>query len=74
MLTKALTLQVNFALWNINKVVFVRKYYICVIDMSFKSNIFTTFNSNLHTHDMYLGGWVHPGEYASAGWYLIICN
>ena len=49
-------------------------YYICVIDMSFKSNIFTTFNSNLHTHDMYLGGWVHPGEYASAGWYLIICN
>ena len=42
--------------------------------MSFKSNVFTTFNSNLHTHEMYLGGWVHPGEYASAGWYLIICN
>ena len=74
MLTKALTLQVNFALWNIIKVVFVRNEIICVINMSFESNIFTTFNSNLHTHDMYLGGWVHPGEYASAGWYLIICN
>ena len=39
-----------------------------------KETIHISFNEFFTTYTLLSGGWVHPGDYASAGWWFLISS